>query len=57
MPKKKQLTRLEQIAEVIKLNALRIRIEYPSREIARKIARKDLIVARDALQSEIEELT
>lgn len=56
MGKKRQKTRLELIAEIIELNALRIRVEYPNRRAARRIARKELITARDALTSEIKEI-
>jgi hypothetical protein len=56
MGKKKQMTRLEEIAEVIKIIALRIRIEYPNRKAARRIAVKELQVICDVLQSEIEGL-
>jgi len=57
MPRKARIkSQLEKIAEVIEINALRIRLEIPSKRAARKTAKRELIVARDALQSEIEGL-
>ena len=47
---------LEEIAEVLNVAALRIRLEIPTRRKARNTALKELIAARDALESEINRL-
>lgn len=58
MAKRREKTRLELIANTIEVAALRLRIANDIGDPAmhRRIAKQELINARDALQSEIDDI-
>jgi hypothetical protein len=49
--KRKELTPLDMVIELIRTAQLRIKIEYPTAEEARKIAGDELKMARDMLDA------
>lgn len=58
MPRKsKPKVGLEKIAEDLKITALRLRLEIPSRSAARKEALLELLRAKQELQFEIDKIT
>lgn len=56
MGKRREKTTIDWIIDILQTADLRLRIEHPTKVSAKREALKELIIARDQLQSYISEL-